>query len=88
MKFVARWSEQALDDLRRLQPSFADRITGKVNWYCLQRAPLSFAKPLGGRFEDVYRFRVGDYRILFETMNGKITILMILRIKHRRDAYR
>ncbi len=88
MKFVARWSERALDDLRRLQPPFADRITRKIDWYCEQRAPLSFAKSLGGKFDDVYRFRVGDYRILFEMRDGRVTVLMILRIKHRREVYR
>lgn len=87
MKYEARWSEHALNDLRRLDLKLADRITIKVGWFCNQRDPLAFAKSLGGKLDDVYRFRVGDYRILFEIMEDKVCVLMILQVKHRREAY-
>ncbi|MEI7741473.1 MAG: type II toxin-antitoxin system RelE/ParE family toxin [bacterium] len=87
MKYEARWSEHALGDLRRLDLKLANRITIKVDWFCEQTKPLAFAKSLGGKFDDVYRFRVGDYRILFEIINGKVSLLMVLRVKHRREAY-
>ena len=32
-----------------------------------------------------YRLRVGDYRVLFETENDKVTIY---RIRHRKEIYR
>lgn len=35
-------------------------------------------------FMPEYRLRVGDYRVLFETVGDKG---LIYRIKHRRDAY-
>ena len=34
-----------------------------------------------------YRIRVGDYRILYQIKDRELTILVI-RIAHRRDAYR
>ncbi len=88
MKTEARWSRSALDDLRRLDVSIADRVTKKVDWFCGQRQPLMFAKVLSGAFKDVYRFRIGDYRVFFEVIDGEATILMILRVRHRREAYR
>ena len=36
-------------------------------------------------FTPEYRLRVGDYRILFEILEGSI---IVYRILHRRDAYR
>jgi mRNA interferase RelE/StbE len=35
-------------------------------------------------FTPEYRLRVGDYRVLFETVGDKV---LLYRIKHRRDAY-
>lgn len=88
MKAEARWSRCALDDLRRLDSAIADRVTRKVMWFCAQRRPLEFAKMLTGSFDSLYRFRIGDYRVFFEVKNGEMTILLILRVKHRREAYR
>lgn len=34
-----------------------------------------------------YRLRVGDYRILYEVVNEKETVI-IYRVAHRKDAYR
>ncbi len=87
MKTEPRWSRRAIDDLRNFDKKVVDRITKKVDWFCQQAKPLMFAKSLEGKFEDVYRFRVGEYRVLFEVLNGKVCILMILRVKHRKDVY-
>ena len=36
---------------------------------------------------DGYRLRVGDYRVLF-TIDDRVKLVTIYRIKHRREAYR
>jgi mRNA-degrading endonuclease RelE of RelBE toxin-antitoxin system len=88
MKYQARWSERAVADLRGLGRAAADRVTRKVSWFCSQSDPMRFAKTLGGAWKDVYRFRVGDYRVLFEkSAGGEVHILMILRVQHRREVY-
>ena len=79
----------AVQDLQNLGRMNADRITRKVVWFCRQANPLRFAEPLLGVYQGVYRFRVGDYRILFEINGrGKVRILIVLRVKHRGKAYR
>ncbi|MYA32223.1 MAG: type II toxin-antitoxin system RelE/ParE family toxin [Gemmatimonadales bacterium] len=40
----------------------------------------------GSRYGDLWRYRVGDYRILTRIDDGTIRILVI-RIAHRRDIY-
>ena len=45
----------------------------------------SGAKKLKG--EDGYRFRVGDYRILYEIRDDRLLVLVI-KVGHRRDVYR
>lgn len=89
MPFDLRWSIDAVRDLQHLQRTDADRITRKVVWFCAQSNPLRHAEPLTGSFIGISRFRVGDYRVLFNINDrGHVSILMVLRIKHRRDVYR
>ncbi len=88
MTFEARWTRDAVEDLRAIGGKSADRITRKVVWFCQQSKPLRFAESLTGPYAGVFRFRIGEYRILFELNRGKVTILVVLRVKHRRQAYR
>lgn len=44
------------------------------------------AKKLAGR-EDLWRIRVGDYRVVYE-IRDRILVVLIVRIAHRREAYR
>ncbi len=48
-------------------------------------------RPLGTRklrdSENLWRIRIGDYRVVYE-INDKGKIIIILRIKHRKDVYK
>ena len=78
----------AVLDLKLLPRNIADRITLKIAWYASRENPMRFAKPLQKPFESLYRFRIGNYRAIFEANNEHIIrLLIILRVKHRKDAY-
>jgi len=77
--FAAKADEQ----LRRLPRHLQKRIVSKLELYALQPDPLQFAEPLSGI--RAYRFRVGDYRIIFDVIGD---VLWILAIKRRDEAYR
>jgi len=47
--------------------------------------PLSHAEPLTQSELGSYRFRIGDYRVVFDIEGDE---MVILRIDHRRDIYR
>jgi len=50
--------------------------------------PRSLGRPLqGSQFQNLWRFRVGDCRIIAQIEDDKLRIL-VLRIGHRRDVYR
>jgi len=60
----------------------------------LAKAMLELAeepRPRGSRklsgYDDVFRVRVGSYRILYSLVQKRLVIL-ILKIGHRRDVYR
>ncbi|MBI2463772.1 type II toxin-antitoxin system RelE/ParE family toxin [Candidatus Peregrinibacteria bacterium] len=82
------YTKNARKDLRSLESHVAKRILRKLNFYILQNDPLKCAKALKNHSLGHYRYRVGDYRVLFDiSRDGTITILIILKIKHRKDIY-
>ena len=44
-------------------------------------------KKLKGNFKDIYRYRVGDYR-LFYKISEETVIVFIINIEARKDAYK
>lgn len=83
------YSEKARRDLKSLDRKTADRILFKLDFYAKQENPLQFSKCLKGDTLGEYRFRIGDYRAIFDVdSKGNLKILLILRIKHRREVYR
>ncbi len=49
--------------------------------------PRQWGKPLHGEKRGLWRYRVGDYRLICDIQDEKITIL-VLELGHRKDAYR
>jgi mRNA interferase RelE/StbE len=46
-----------------------------------------WGKPLHGDKKGLWRYRVGDYRLICDIQEEKITIL-VLRVGHRKEVYR
>ena len=44
-------------------------------------------KKLKGQFSEVYRYRIGNYR-LFYTIESNNVIVFIINIDHRKDSYK
>lgn len=82
------YSENSVKDLRKIDKSISQRIIKKILFFSEQKDIFKFSKPLKGFGNNKYRFRVGDYRIIFKLdADGEIKILMILNIKHRKEIY-
>jgi mRNA-degrading endonuclease RelE of RelBE toxin-antitoxin system len=78
-----RFTLTADDQLDRLPRRLQTRIVEKLEFYSVQPDPFQFAEPLTGSSE--YRFRIGDYRLMFEVMHDT---MWVLAIKRRDEAYR
>ena len=57
-----------------------DRIEGCKN-------PRHFGEALMGELSGLWRYRVGDYRVICEILDGRLVVLA-LSIGHRREIYR
>ena len=86
---VVLYAAHARKDLLELEKDVARKIALKIQENAEFPNPLMRAKALQGSLSGMYRYRVGDYRVIFEIDSaGNISILTILRVKHRKDIYR
>ena len=81
-----KWGTRAIRDMRRLAARDREQIIGKIEQYA--ENPTSFARQatsLTG--SDYRRLRVGHHRVIFTTQQGEPSTLIVLRVRHRREAY-
>ena len=90
MDYKVVYTKLSQKDLDRLDPSIVRRILKKVDELSKRADPLEFAKKLTGFVIDTYRFRVGDYRVVFrlDPQNQQLVILVVLRVRHRKEVYK
>jgi mRNA interferase RelE/StbE len=79
------WDSKALDDLRSLDKQIAVSIVKKLQEY-LVRDPVHLGKPLTATYKGLYRYRYGDYRIIYEILSAKKTVV-VTKVGHRSKIY-
>ena len=84
MGYKVIFKDSAIRDLDHLDQPVIKRLLIKIEWSANQENPLAFATKLTHPIIGQYRFRIGDYRVIFD---HKQTTLIILRIDHRRSIY-
>lgn len=82
MKYQLIYTKPALKDIRKLDIVATKRLKRAMMRF-IQR-PLYYSEKLVDSRLGQYRFRVGDYRIIFDNDKYKI---IILRVGHRREIY-
>lgn len=74
----------ALRQLEKLPKIVQKRIIKKLDFYCASSSPLKFAEHLVDKRLGSYRFRIGEYRVVFDIEKNQIIILLV---GHRREIY-
>jgi len=72
-------------DLKRLSAREFRRITAAIRSLGQNPRPAGCRKIVGS--ESDWRIRVGEYRIIYE-IDDAATAVRVMRVRHRRDAYR
>lgn len=89
MEYIVIYTKLAKQCLLTIPPDHAQNILDKIDFFIDQPHPLQYAKKLKFSKQKEYRFRIGSYRARFKIdYNGNICILSILKVIHRKDAYR
>lgn len=76
-------TRRALKDFENIEKETRKRIAAKLQEYAEE--PLRYAQKLINQKIGSYRFRIGDYRVIFDIDAENI---VILRIGHRKSIYR
>ena len=83
--YKIEWKKAAEDNLNQIPSEAALKIYDRVESY-LAQSPKELGKALVGKYSRLYRYRYGDYRIIYEIDNSN-KILIINRVGHRSDVY-
>ncbi len=84
MKIV--YTEKVLKQLKKLGKSVSSRIVDYMDEVAKLEAPRSRGKSLVGNLIGLWRYRVGDYRILCRIIDDEV-VIMVVEIGHRKVVY-
>jgi mRNA interferase RelE/StbE len=80
------WQEKVFKDLEEIDRQDAAGIIERVKTHLVQN-PAGLGRPLKGIFKGLFRYRYGDYRIVYAIDMAEKKII-VLHVKHRKEAYR
>ena len=83
MKYKIVFTRRATKDIAKLEPEIKERIGDALRRY--SEDPLSYARKMVDPSLGSYRFRIGDYRVIFDLEDDE---LIVLRVGHRKEIYR
>jgi mRNA interferase RelE/StbE len=89
MEWSIKFDRKAEQDLDKLDPQVARRI----NRFLFERVahlndPRSIGDALkGSELGDLWKYRVGDYRII-ASIGDKLVCILVVRVGNRREVYR
>jgi len=73
------------EDLKKLDRATIKKILSRIENY-LASDPKGLGKSLKGEFQGYWRYRWGDYRVIYRIAEREILII-VLRISHRKEVY-
>ena len=76
----------ATRELERLDKPTAGRIAERINWLAANLSEIR-SEPYKGDLAGLYKFRIGDYRVIYEIVHDERTIV-IHQVGHRSEVYR
>lgn len=85
MRYEVRFDGRVRKVLDRLPGDAHARIVRKLESLQEEPRPLGVEKLSGA--DDLYRARMGDYRIVYAIRDQQLVVIVI-RIGHRREVYR
>lgn len=85
MKYAIEFTPTAVKDLKALPKAILKKIDARIASLANNPQPGDVKKLQGS--DDLYRIRVGDYRIVYTIEDGKL-IIVVVRIGHRKEIYR
>jgi mRNA interferase RelE/StbE len=88
LTWQVEFDERARRDLRKLHTTIQNRILTFLRLRVVtEGSPRLYGETLKGDMAGLWKYRVGDYRIVCEIHDEEATVFVV-RIGHRREIYR
>lgn len=88
MTWKIEWDERARKELRKLDPHTQQKILHYTRKrLATAQDPRRFGKALQHELYRLWRYRVGDYRLICQIEDDRL-IVLVLAVGHRREIYR
>ena len=84
MSYSIRIKKSAAKDLAAIERTHRERIIAAID--NLKTNPHRGTQ-LKGELSGLRRIRVGDYRVIYEVAHKEL-IVLVIRVRHRRDVFR
>lgn len=86
MVWKIRFNPKTEKDLQKLDKTDQKRIFKYLNRLTTLEKPRLLGKALQGDLQGLWRYRVGDYRLICQILDTETTILVI-KVGHRKNIY-
>ena len=83
--YKVAYSDQVEKDLKKLDKPVIKKILDRVEKH-LAKDPKQLGKMLKGKFEGYWRYRWGNYRVIYKISEKEI-LIVVFRIAHRKSIY-
>ena len=84
MKYEIRYHPSIKKDLKKIDKSTVEKFFYVINSK-LKENPY-IGKKLKGKYTDLWRLKIGSYRIIYQIYNKKL-IVLVLSFRHRQNIY-
>ncbi len=88
MTWRIEFDPDALEELSQLDRGIQRRIIRYLRErIATSEDPRRFGKSLRGGLQGLWRYRVGDFRLVCNIVEDRL-VVVVLRVGHRKDVYR
>lgn len=82
-KFKIVFKKSAIKEINKLPSVYLKKILYRIKSLATNPRPIGYTKLTN---KELFRFRVGKYRILYEIRDNLLTIVVV-KAGHRKDVY-
>ena len=83
-RYVVEFTASAAREIRKLDPQIRRRLLDAIEALADEPRPHGARKLVG--YDDAWRVRIGDYRVLYEVIDDAV-LVTVFKVGHRRAVY-
>jgi mRNA interferase RelE/StbE len=85
--WIVKWDPRAIKELKSISPEIKQRIFSFIEKKVhLSKNPRTLGEPLKGDKAGLWRYRIGDYRMICKLYDTELVVLVV-KVGHRKAVY-